>query len=136
MNDATSVLTSHTKKYHIPLNHINHTYIEQCTDGIELEQILKVLISGEIGSHTILEQLTIDRIRKIQSTKYQTFRQDQISINNKSTSSNNESQQITNVIHSISNSSNINNGNATISEPIINNDFKVTVPKSNEEWAK
>ncbi|CAF3648083.1 unnamed protein product [Rotaria sp. Silwood1] len=69
MNDATSVLTSHTKKYHIPLNHINHTYIEQCTDGIELEQILKVLISGEVGSHKILEQLTIDRIRKIQSTK-------------------------------------------------------------------
>ncbi|CAF3746768.1 unnamed protein product [Rotaria sordida] len=133
MNDATSVLTGHTKKYHIPLNHLEHTYIQQCTDSIELERIYKELISGEVGSHKILEQLTLDRIRNIQSNN-QISRQDQIS-NNKSNLSNNESQQ-TIVINSISNSSNVNDSNSTISEPIINNNFKQIVPASNEEWEK
>ncbi|CAF3784793.1 unnamed protein product [Rotaria sordida] len=133
MNDATSVLTGHTKKYHIPLNHLEHTYIQQCTDSIELERIYKELISGEVGSHKILEQLTLDRIRNIQSNN-QISRQDQIS-NNKSNLSNNESQQ-TIVLNSISNSSNVNDSNSTISEPIINNNFKQIVPASNEEWEK
>ncbi|CAF3097831.1 unnamed protein product [Rotaria sp. Silwood2] len=133
MNDATGVLTDHTQKNKIPLSHLDTTYIQQCTDGIELERIYKLLISGELGSNKILEQLTLDRIRKIQSND-EISRQDQIPINI-STSSNNLSQQ-TNIINSISNSSNINNGNSTISEPIINNDFTQTEPKSNEEWAK
>ena len=39
MSDAVNS----TKKYNIPLSHINHEYIEHCTDELELEQIYKEL---------------------------------------------------------------------------------------------
>jgi hypothetical protein len=44
MNDATAVVTDHTKKYNIPLSHLEHRYIQHCTDGIELERIYKELM--------------------------------------------------------------------------------------------
>jgi hypothetical protein len=40
MNDPIG----HTKKYQIPLNHLEHRYIQQCTDIIELEKIYKELM--------------------------------------------------------------------------------------------
>jgi hypothetical protein len=44
MNDLTTILNDHTKKYQIPLNHLEHRYIQQCTDGSELERIYKELM--------------------------------------------------------------------------------------------
>ena len=44
MNDPTIVLKTYTKKYHIPLDHLHHIYIQQCTDGLKLEQIYKELM--------------------------------------------------------------------------------------------
>lgn len=43
MNDTTVIHTTHTKKYNIPLSHIDHRYIELCTDELELERIYKEL---------------------------------------------------------------------------------------------
>ena len=40
MNDPTTV----TKKYRIPVSHLEHGYIHRCTDGVELEQIYKELM--------------------------------------------------------------------------------------------
>jgi hypothetical protein len=44
MNDPTTVQRDHTKKYQIPLSHLEHGYIHQCTDGFELERIYKELM--------------------------------------------------------------------------------------------
>ena len=44
MNEATILVTTHTKKYNVPLDHIDDTYIQQCTDGVELERIYKELM--------------------------------------------------------------------------------------------
>ena len=44
MNDSESVPTGLTKKYQIPITHLEHQYIHQCTDGLELEQIYKELM--------------------------------------------------------------------------------------------
>lgn len=43
MNDSSPVQTGHTKKTSIPSSHLEHHYIHQCTDGLELEQIYKEL---------------------------------------------------------------------------------------------
>ena len=43
-DNATSVLAGHTKKYNIPLSHFEYKYIENCTDGKELERIYKELM--------------------------------------------------------------------------------------------
>jgi hypothetical protein len=44
MDDATAILAGHTKKYDIPLSHFEIKYIENCTDGKELERIYKELM--------------------------------------------------------------------------------------------
>lgn len=44
MDDTTAVLAGHSKKYHIPLSHFEHKYIQNCTDGKELERIYKELM--------------------------------------------------------------------------------------------
>jgi hypothetical protein len=44
MNDITTDLAGHTKKYNIPFDHIEYRYIEHCTDGKELEGIYKELM--------------------------------------------------------------------------------------------
>lgn len=44
MNDSPIIQKEYTKKYQIPLKHLEHRYIEQCTDGLELEQIYKELM--------------------------------------------------------------------------------------------
>ncbi|XP_067323439.1 sperm-associated antigen 1 [Anolis sagrei] len=38
-----------TKMYHIPIEHLDYKYIEQCTDVKYLENILRILRSGEEG---------------------------------------------------------------------------------------
>nr|XP_060631646.1 sperm-associated antigen 1 [Anolis sagrei ordinatus] len=38
-----------TKTYHIPIEHLDYKYIEQCTDVKYLERILRILRSGEEG---------------------------------------------------------------------------------------
>jgi hypothetical protein len=44
MNDDTLVQRTHTKKHHIPLSHLERAYIQQCTDGSELQQIYEELM--------------------------------------------------------------------------------------------
>lgn len=44
MNDSTIDLNDQTKKYQISPSHLEHRYIHQCTDGLELEQIYKELM--------------------------------------------------------------------------------------------
>jgi hypothetical protein len=44
MNDPTTVQRDYTKKYQIPLNHLEYGYIHRCTDGFELERIYKELM--------------------------------------------------------------------------------------------
>ncbi|CAF2993598.1 unnamed protein product [Rotaria socialis] len=137
MNDADDVPLGHTKKYNIPLSHLEYVYIEQCKDEIELEQIYKELISGEVGSHRILEQLTLDRIRNIQSLNSTSANQKSQETNEETTSNLTvANDHPTNVIHSVSNSSNENDTNFIVSQPIIDNDSKQTAPDYDEEWKK
>ncbi|UJR21886.1 hypothetical protein I4U23_024958 [Adineta vaga] len=122
MNDPTLITSTHTKKYNIPLTHLEHRYIQQCTDGLELEQIYKELIGGEVGIFPLLVQLTIDRIRSIQPNS-EILQQDKRSLDislqtiNISTS---ENQQ--------------NNNNSTSSIPVMSNNNQQSVPKTNAEW--
>ena len=44
MNDAIDIQSSHTKTYNIPLDHLQRTYIEQCSDVVELEHIYNELM--------------------------------------------------------------------------------------------
>ncbi|CAF2074275.1 unnamed protein product [Rotaria magnacalcarata] len=137
MNDANNVLLGHTKKYNIPLSHLEYEYIEQCKDEIELEQIHKELVSGEVGSHRILEQLTLDRIRNIQSLNSTLANQKSQETNEESISNLTvANDHPMNVIHSVSNSSNEYDSNFIVSQPIIDNDSKQTIPDYDEEWKK
>ncbi|CAF0937621.1 unnamed protein product [Adineta ricciae] len=112
MNDATILVATHTKKYNVPLNHIDDKYIQQCTDGIELEQIYKELIGGDIGAHPLLEQLTFDRIRNVQPNS--DIVQHDRSSSERSLQSNNH-----NTVPSIS---------------VMSNENQQTVPKSADYW--
>ncbi|CAF4462022.1 unnamed protein product, partial [Rotaria magnacalcarata] len=38
MDDATALIAGQTKKYNIPLSHFEYKYIQNCTDGKELER--------------------------------------------------------------------------------------------------
>lgn len=44
MVDTASVLAGQTTKYNIPLSHFEYKYIQNCTDGKELERIYKELM--------------------------------------------------------------------------------------------
>ncbi|CAF1273581.1 unnamed protein product [Adineta ricciae] len=76
MNDATAALAGHTKKYNIPLSHFEYKYIQDCTNGKELEKIYKELTSGEVGSFPDLEKLTLERIQQVKP-KSQILRKDE-----------------------------------------------------------
>ncbi|CAF1219727.1 unnamed protein product [Adineta steineri] len=124
MNDATTILSNHTKKYNIPLTHIEHKYIEHCTDGIELERIYKELIGGEVGPYPLLEQLTLDRIRNIEPNS-EILQQGKVPFVN---------SQYTDNISSLRNTINDKDTNRTSSISVINNDNHEILPKSDTEW--
>ena len=44
MNDSLPVSTGHTKRYQLPVTHLEREYIDQCTDEVELEQIYQELM--------------------------------------------------------------------------------------------
>ena len=54
-----------TKKYDIPLSHLDYKYVESCKDAKELEKIIKTLRSGEEGAFPDLEKCAEDRLRKL-----------------------------------------------------------------------
>ena len=54
-----------TKKYDIPLNHLDFKYIETCKDAKELEKIIKTLRSGEEGAFPDLEKCAEQRLKKL-----------------------------------------------------------------------
>ena len=54
-----------TKKYDIPLSHLDYKYIETCNDAKELEKIIKTLRSGEEGAFPDLEKCAEERLKKL-----------------------------------------------------------------------
>lgn len=54
-----------TRKYDIPLTHLDYPYIEKCTDTKELERILRILRSGDEGFYPDLETFCEERIEKL-----------------------------------------------------------------------
>ncbi|CAC5381570.1 SPAG1 [Mytilus coruscus] len=54
-----------TRKYDIPLTHLDYPYIQKCTDTKELERILKILRSGDEGFYPDLETFCEERIEKL-----------------------------------------------------------------------
>lgn len=53
------------KKYNIPIQHLDFDYVEKCTDGSELEKILKILKSNEEGYFPALITATEERLAEI-----------------------------------------------------------------------
>ncbi|CAF3435057.1 unnamed protein product [Rotaria sp. Silwood1] len=161
MDDATAALAGHTKKYNIPLSHFEHKYIQNCTDGKELERIYKELTGGEIGSFPALEQLTLDRIKDIKPNS-QILRKDKAPLD-KSALPDDERKQMDDFLKqmlekkrtsSIIAKDHQNNGfdsvpirsksiisktiTPTTSAPVINSNGKQKriVPRSYDEWGK
>ncbi|XP_064614631.1 LOW QUALITY PROTEIN: sperm-associated antigen 1-like [Liolophura sinensis] len=54
-----------TKKYDIPLSHLDYKYVEGCSDVKELEKILKVLRSGDEGRYPDLERTCEEKIEQL-----------------------------------------------------------------------
>ncbi|KAM9308445.1 sperm-associated antigen 1 [Gastrophryne carolinensis] len=54
-----------TKTYEIPINHLDYSFIEKCTDVRHLEKILKVLRSGEEGNYPDLTSFCEKRIEAL-----------------------------------------------------------------------
>uniref|UniRef100_A0A1I8HFH2 RPAP3_C domain-containing protein n=1 Tax=Macrostomum lignano TaxID=282301 RepID=A0A1I8HFH2_9PLAT len=52
-----------TRRYNIPLDHLDFRYISGCSDVKELENIYKVLLSGEEGRYPELETHCEERLR-------------------------------------------------------------------------
>ncbi|CAF0950852.1 unnamed protein product [Rotaria sordida] len=161
MDDTTAALAGYTKKYNIPLSHFEHKYIQNCTDGKELERIYKELIGGEIGSFQDLEQLTLNRIRDIKPNS-QILRKDKAPLD-RSALPDEERQQLDDFLNqmkqkhrtsSIISKDHQNNGldsvpirsksiisktiTPTTSAPVINSNGKQKriVPRSYDEWGK
>ncbi|KGL76666.1 Sperm-associated antigen 1, partial [Tinamus guttatus] len=55
-----------TKRYQIPIGHLDYKFIEKCTDVKHLEKILKVLRSGEEGYYPDLTLFCEKRIERLQ----------------------------------------------------------------------
>lgn len=53
------------KKYNIPIQHLDFEYVKKCTDGSELEKILKILKSNEEGYFPALITATEERLTEI-----------------------------------------------------------------------
>ncbi|XP_059163261.1 sperm-associated antigen 1-like [Physella acuta] len=51
-----------SKKYDIPLSHLDYAYIEKCTDVKELEKIIRILRSGDEGKYPELEKCAEKRL--------------------------------------------------------------------------
>ncbi|CAM4747662.1 unnamed protein product [Rotaria magnacalcarata] len=158
MDDATALIAGQTKKYNIPLSHFEYKYIQNCTDGKELERIYKELIGGEVGCFPALEQLTLDRIRDIKPNSH-TLRKDKAPLD-RSALPDDERQNFDDFLTKMQQidktSSSIvddhkNNGIATVpirskstiskpttSVPVINTNGKQKriVPRSYDEWGK
>lgn len=62
---TTDVIAGTTKKYDIPLGHLDFHYIQQCSDVKELEKILKVLRTKEEGFYPQLEICCEERIKNL-----------------------------------------------------------------------
>ncbi|EDO31207.1 predicted protein [Nematostella vectensis] len=54
-----------TTKAGIPLHHLDYKYVGSCSDGKELEKILKVLRSGEEGTYPELIEFTEKRLEEV-----------------------------------------------------------------------
>ncbi|KAH0617533.1 hypothetical protein JD844_015882 [Phrynosoma platyrhinos] len=54
-----------TKTYHIPIEHLDYKFIEQCTDVKYLEKILRILRSGEEGFYPDLTLFCEKRIESL-----------------------------------------------------------------------
>ncbi|XP_062574772.1 sperm-associated antigen 1-like isoform X2 [Saccostrea cucullata] len=54
-----------TKKYDIPVAHLDYKYIDECSDVKYLEKILKVLRSGVEGRYPEMEKQCEDKIEKL-----------------------------------------------------------------------
>ena len=54
-----------TKKYDIPVGHLDYDYIRNCSDTKELEKILKILRSGDEGFYPDMETVCEERIEKL-----------------------------------------------------------------------
>ncbi|KAK7476480.1 hypothetical protein BaRGS_00032315 [Batillaria attramentaria] len=54
-----------TKRYDIPLSHLDYSYVKTCNDVKELEKILRVLRNGEEGCYPELEHATEQRLEKL-----------------------------------------------------------------------
>lgn len=50
------------KKYDIPIDHLDFTYVEKCINARELEQILHILTSGQEGYFPELVKCTEERL--------------------------------------------------------------------------
>ncbi|CAF1187969.1 unnamed protein product [Adineta steineri] len=70
MDNTAAALAGHTTKYNIPLSHFEYKYIQNCTNGKELEKIYKELIGGEVGSFPALEKLTFERIQDVKPNSH------------------------------------------------------------------
>ncbi|KAL4222400.1 Sperm associated antigen 1 [Mactra antiquata] len=62
---GTNIMQGSTKKYDIPLDHLEFSYINGCSDVKELERIFKVLKSKEEGYYPDLEKCCEDRLETI-----------------------------------------------------------------------
>ncbi|XP_071108746.1 sperm-associated antigen 1-like isoform X2 [Haliotis cracherodii] len=58
-------MTENTKKYDIPLSHLDHSYVKACSDVKELEKIFRVLKSGEEGYFPELERLAENKLTEL-----------------------------------------------------------------------
>ncbi|XP_033761832.1 sperm-associated antigen 1-like isoform X2 [Pecten maximus] len=56
MSEKSLLVADRTKRYDIPLGHLDYAYIETCRDVKELEKILIILRSGEEGVYPDLEK--------------------------------------------------------------------------------
>lgn len=61
----TSSNNSLLKKYDIPVNHLDFSYVETCTNAKELEKIVKILRSGEEGFYPDLLKASEKRLEEI-----------------------------------------------------------------------
>ncbi|XP_030073146.1 sperm-associated antigen 1 isoform X2 [Microcaecilia unicolor] len=64
-----------TKTFHIPIDHLDYTFIEKCTDVKHLEKILRILRSGEEGHYPDLTEFCENQLASL-SPKNRALRKD------------------------------------------------------------
>lgn len=60
-----SVRQSLLKKYEIPVEHLDFGYVKDCTNVLEVGQMLEILRSGEEGYYHELTKCTEQRLREL-----------------------------------------------------------------------